>query len=200
MQTEGGPVSPRTLSVATAHLNPRIRCRGLSSSEMWTHRDQLTNSQIPLTDQALVREQHLERLVNHPHSETSKAPRSDLRSSPSITVGNLVYLYCDLNKSQSRDRYLVVLVDGKWRNVRKFVGSQLRNVSYRVRKNECYKVTPFRVHTPWRPCEEESSDSDLDVGVDQSPPTDGRGLPNEAEPSPESCPLPPGVRCNGQNK
>ena len=194
LQPEGGPVSHRTLSVPTAHLNSRIRWRGLSFSEMWTQRDQFTNSQIPITDQALIREQHLQRLVNHPHCETSKAPRSDLRSSPSITVGDLVYLFCDRNRSQSRDRYLVVLVDGEWCNVRKFVGSQLRNVSCRVRKNECYKVAPFRVHTPWRPSKEEFSDSGRDVGVDESPPTDGRGLPNDEEPSAESRPLPaPGI-------
>ena len=191
LQPEGGTVSPRTLSVATAHLNSRIRSRGLSSREMWTQRDQFTNSQVPLTDQALIREQNLQRLVNHPHSETSKAPRGALRTSPSITVGDLVYLYCDRNKSRGRDRYLVVLVDGEWCNVRKFVGSQLRNVLYRVKKSECYKVAPFRVHTPWCPSEEESSDCDPDVGVDQSPPTDGRGLPIEEEPSPESGPLPP---------
>ena len=181
LQPEGGTVSPRTLSVATAHLNSRIRSRGLSSREMWTQRDQFTNSQVPLTDQALIREQHLQRLVNHPHGETLKAPRGALRSSPSITVGDLVYLYCDRNKSRGRDRYLVVLVDGEWCNVRKFVGSQLRNVSYRVQKSECYKVAPFRVHTPWYPSEEESSDCDPDVGVDQSPPTDGRGLPIDEE-------------------
>ena len=191
LQPEGGTVSPRTLSVATAHLNSRIRSRGLSSREMWTQRDQFTNSQVPLTDQALIREQHLQRLVNHPHSEASKALRGALRSSPSITVGDLVYLYCDRNKSRGRDRYLVVLVDGEWCNVRKFVGSQLRNVSYRVKKSECYKVAPFRVHTPWCPSEEESSDCDPDVGVDQSPPTDGRGLPIDEEPSPESGPLLP---------
>ena len=191
LQPEVGPVSPRTLFVVTAHLNSRIRGHGLSSREMWTQRDQSTNSQIPLTDQALIRELHLQRLVNHPHSETSKAPRSDLRSSPSITVGDLVYLYFHRNKCQSRDRYLVVLVDGEWCNVRKFVGSQLRNVSYRVKKNECYKVAPIRVHTPWRPSEEESSDCDLDIGVDQSPPIDDRGLPNDEEPSLESPPLPP---------
>jgi len=159
---------------------------------MWTQRDQFTNSQIPLTDQALIREQHLQRLVNHPHSETSKAPRGDLRSPPSIIVGDLIYLYCDRNKSQSCDQYLIVLVDGEWYNVRKFVGSQLRNISYRVKKNECYKVAPFRVHTPWRPSEEESSNCDLDIGVDQSPPADGQGLPNNEEKAPRYLHLPQG--------
>ena len=35
----GGPVSPVTLSVATATLNARIRSRGLSAREMWTEQD-----------------------------------------------------------------------------------------------------------------------------------------------------------------
>lgn len=60
-----------------------------------------------------------------------------------------------------------------------------------MKKNECYQVAPIRVHTPWRPSEEESSDCDLDIGVDQSPPIDDRGLPNDEEPSLESPPLPP---------
>ncbi|XP_078384150.1 LOW QUALITY PROTEIN: uncharacterized protein LOC144666624 [Oculina patagonica] len=190
LQPEGGPVSPRTLSVATANLNSRIRSRGLSAREMWTQRHQFTNSQIPLTNHALIREQHLQRLENHPHSETSKAPRVVFRSSPSISVGDLVYLYCDRNKSKSRDRYLVVLVDREWCNVRNFVGSQLRNVSYRVKKNECYKVAPFSVHTPRYLNDEDSSDCDPDVVESQPLPPPAPGIPIEIS-SPPSASVPP---------
>lgn len=44
---------------------------------------------------------------------------------------------------------------------------------------------------PWNASEEESSDNDPDVSVDQSPRTGGRELPNNKESSPKSCPLPP---------
>ena len=50
----GGAVTPLTLAVATAALNSHIRSRGLSSREMWTQRDQFSNAQIPLGDDALV--------------------------------------------------------------------------------------------------------------------------------------------------
>ena len=55
-------------------------------------------------------------------------------------MGDLVYLHTDLNKSQARNRYLVTSVDGIWCNFQKFIGSQLRNASYRIKKTECYKV------------------------------------------------------------
>ena len=62
----GGAVSPLTLAVATSTLNSRIRSRGLSSREMWTHRDQFLNQQLPLADDHLIALQHEQRLSNHP--------------------------------------------------------------------------------------------------------------------------------------
>lgn len=52
-EPRGRLVSPKTLSIVTACLNSRIRSRGLSTREMWTQRDQFTNSQVPLADQDL---------------------------------------------------------------------------------------------------------------------------------------------------
>lgn len=54
---------------------------------------------------------------------------------------DVVYLRCDLNKSKSRDRYLVTEVDPQWFYIRKFAGKQLRQTSYRVKYTDCYKVT-----------------------------------------------------------
>ena len=136
----GGPISPLTLAVATTNLNTRIRNRGLSAREMWFQRDQFTNSQIPVDDLKLLREQHSFRLHNHPASERSKAPGRSSPTPPAIDVGDLVYLTSDGSKNRARDRYLVVSVDGLWCNVRKFVGSQLRSSSYRVKRTECYLV------------------------------------------------------------
>ena len=70
----GGAVFPLTLAVSTSVLNSRTRSRGLSSREMWTQRDQLSNQQLPLADDHLIALQHEQRLSNHPHSERSKPP------------------------------------------------------------------------------------------------------------------------------
>jgi len=120
---EGGPISPLSLAVASANLNTRICNRGLSSREMWFERDQFNNSQIPLTDLQLIRQQHSSRLSKHPASESSKAPGCSPRAPATVQAGDLVYITSDASKTRARDRYLVVSIDGSWCNVRKFAGS-----------------------------------------------------------------------------
>lgn len=159
-------VSPLLLSLATARLNTRIRGRGLSSREMWTQRDQFFNRQIPVEDHNLILRQNATRLANHPHSETSKAPSGRVLLPPHVTTGDLVYLHLDRNKSMARDRYLVVSVENPWCNIRKFVGNQLRQSSYRVKKKDCFKVEPSdcpsRTHSH-SPSEPHDSDVDEDM-------------------------------------
>ena len=150
------------LAIATASLNSRIRSRGLSAREIWTQRGQFTNSQIPHADQGLILKQHENRLHNHPHSERSKAPLSKLNNPQSIEVGDLLYQNSDRNKSCSRDRYLVVSVENNWCNVRKFVGLQLRNFSYRVKTCECYKVLTARDHSTSYPSQKDDNGSSSD--------------------------------------
>ena len=136
------------LSIATANLNTRIRNRGFSARELWTQRDQFTNEQLPLTDYDLIRQQHSLRNANHAPSQLSKSPSHTVSKALNIDVGDIVYLYCDRNKSRSRCRYLVVSVDGVWLNVSKFIGNQLRATSYRVKRTECYKVAAHTLDPP----------------------------------------------------
>lgn len=164
-QPRAGPVSARLLATATACLNSRIRSRGLSAREMWTQRDQFTCAQLPMADEELIRQQHIERLRNHPHSEKSKAPHGRIPDPVSVEVGHLVYLHVDRNKSCGRDRYLVTSVQGLWCDLRKFAGSQLRDATYRVKKNDCYKVSPtypITSHTS-NDNDEGSGDEDMEL-------------------------------------
>ena len=137
----GGLINHKTLAVATARLNSRIRSRGLSAREMWLQRDMFTNSQIPLSDYDLIMNQHDERSRNHKYSEKAKAPGRSLPPDNRIDIGDIVYLYRDNNKHKARDRYLVTAVEGTWCNIRKFVGHQLRKSAYRVKKSELYKAS-----------------------------------------------------------
>ena len=147
-QPTGGAVTQLVLSIATANLNTRIRNRGFSARELWTQRDQFTNEQLPLTDYDLIRQQHSLRNANHAPSQLSKSPSHTVSKALNIDVGDIVYLYCDRNKSRSRCRYLVVRVDGVWLNVSKFIGNQLRATSYRVKRSECYKVAAHTLDPP----------------------------------------------------
>lgn len=108
---------------------------------MWTQRDQFSNNQLPVADHELILSQQELRQKNHIHSERAKCPSGRFPALPNLCVGDVVYLRCDLNKSKSRDRYLVAEVDPPWCNIRKFAGNELRQTSYRVKYTDCYKVT-----------------------------------------------------------
>ncbi|KAK3105126.1 hypothetical protein FSP39_017698 [Pinctada imbricata] len=133
-------VNTVSLCLALSAVNTRIRSNGLSAREMLTHRNQFTNAQIPVCDRDIILDKHQARLKNHPFSEVSKAPKEKRPDTPSIDIGDLVYLHRDRNKSRARDRYLVVASEAEWCSIRKFVGNQLRNCSYRVKKSECFRV------------------------------------------------------------
>jgi hypothetical protein len=118
---DGSSVTPVELSLAISRLNSRLRRRGISAHEMWTHRDQFSNAQLPINDLDIIAAQHKQRLDNHPHSERSKNPRKSIAvpSAQNITVGDLVYLSTDRDKTKSRSRYLVVSVEHPWCFVKK---------------------------------------------------------------------------------
>lgn len=136
----GRPVTEVGLAIATARLNSRLRFSGLSSRELWTQRNQFTHEQLPLSDSQFILAKHDLRSSNHPFSEMSKNPRGLVPNSPSLQVGDLVYLVSDKDKSRARDRYLVVSTDSPWCFVKKFSGSQLRASSYKVKLSECFPV------------------------------------------------------------
>ena len=83
---------------------------------MWFQRAHFTNAQLPILDYNLISEQHSQKLTNHSYSEQSKAPGHSKAVEARISIGNIVYLYCDKNKSRAQDRYLVTSsVVVKWR-------------------------------------------------------------------------------------
>ena len=96
----------------------------------------------PGLDQQLKADQQLLRKQNHPHSQSSKNPKGRLPKNSLVIPGDIVYLYADKDSSRARSRYLVSAVDGEWCIIRKFAGNQLRNVTYCVKRNECYAVPP----------------------------------------------------------
>ena len=90
-----------------------------------------------------------------------------------------MYLHNEITKSHVRDRYLVVSVEGKWCNIRKFIGQQLCSISYRVRWSECFKI-------PYQP---------LDQHLFHPSGTDNELSDDEAGPGERLCqpPEPPNI-------
>ena len=72
VQPQSGSITSLSLARATSHLNSRFRSRGMSAREMWYQRDQFDNSQLPVHDIDLIRQQQFARTTNHPYSIKSK--------------------------------------------------------------------------------------------------------------------------------
>ena len=165
---DGGPISNCTLALATANMNARVRRDGLSSFEIWTQRDQVTGVQLPICDQDIIQNQHQSRLRNHLPSAKSKARGKHSVHNTPLTVGSLVYIDSDKDKTKARNKYIIVSVDGEWCRVQKFVKSQYRSKPYNVKMSEIYPISTNVLHTNNGPqnCFEESSESDVEFTDD----------------------------------
>lgn len=69
-------------------------------------------------------------------------------------------IHCDLNKTKSRDRYLVLSIDYQWCNIRRFAGQQFRQSSYRVKISDGFKVTVISNPAMLADKSDESSDEE----------------------------------------
>ena len=65
----------------------------------------------------MIHAQHQKRTDNHPHSERAKTPTGSVGPSCDASVGDLVYVYSDRNKSRARNWYMVTSIEGNWCNM-----------------------------------------------------------------------------------
>ena len=193
----GEPLSQLGLSIAISRLNSRIRRQGLSAYECWTHRDQYSNTQLPIDDTDIIRTQHQQRLKNHPFSEQSKCPTESRAYTPShkIAVGDLVYLRTERDKTKARNRYLVVSIDHPWCFIKKFTNTQIRSVSYKVRLSECYRVPSEVKQATGNRTVESDSENEMQCLVDSVPvePQPPPSIPDDLKLQPSSPSTPPTI-------
>ncbi len=161
-QPEGGPISAETLANITSQLNARLRVCGLSSWEIYHRRDQFSGAQINFPDDLLSREKQLVRESNHDPSAKCKARGGPPAVPATISVGSLVYIKSEHDKSHARDRYIVVSVDNKTCTVEKLVKSQLRSKRYILKLTEVYPVVPTVIESSPIADSATSSDSEFE--------------------------------------
>ena len=141
LSPEGGPISHTTLALATSLCNSRIRREGLSSLELWTQRDQITGDQLTISDSKVIKNQSDSRKMNHITSAISKFKGKHISNDPGLTVGSLVYVRKEREKTQARCKYIIVSIDGEWCKISKFVKSQIRAKQYKVKLSEIYPIS-----------------------------------------------------------
>ena len=160
----GGPISSTTLTLATRNLNSRIRSSGLSATELWTQRDQFSGEQLAISDRDIIHEQLRRRLANNPSSAKSKGGKPSPLDRITLSVGDLVYLKGERDKTKARERYIVCDIEGEWGTLRKFTKDQFRSRTYNIRLTECYKVPcsvpPCGPKDPVRGLEETTAETD----------------------------------------
>ncbi|ESO99090.1 hypothetical protein LOTGIDRAFT_176515, partial [Lottia gigantea] len=130
---------------------------------------------------------HESRLRNHPYSQSSKTQvktpsRQSHLSKPSPSVGDLVYLTTDRDKTRGRSRYLVTNIDKGWCFVRKFTGNQLRSLPYKVKLCACIPITNFYSDMTINPQEDSLSDDEVCTIPLSSPPDESLCVPTPHSP------------------
>ena len=111
LNPSGGPISNRTLAIATENLNNRLRANNRSALEIWMSRDKSSGDNLALNDQDLAKAQHERRKQSQKSSakyEARGAPQTEI---PEIKAGMLVYIKSDKSKSNVRPPYAVLAVD-----------------------------------------------------------------------------------------
>ena len=136
LQPHGGKISETTLAQAIGNINSLVRHHKLSATEAWTKRDKLTGDPLNIEDAELIKLKYSQRCNNHEASAKHKARGKIASPFPNINVGQLVYLYSDGSKLQSREKYLVTAVDDDTVLVQKFTKDQFRNRQYRVKRSD----------------------------------------------------------------
>ena len=104
---------------------------------MWFRREQHTNSCINApNDVDLINSQHENRLKSHSYDKNKHGRKPP--PTPTLNTGDIVYLRTEGNKSQARNRYLVVSIESPFCYVRKFTDTQFRKKTYKVKFSDCF--------------------------------------------------------------
>ena len=122
-----------------------------------------TGEQIPLSDRELVIQKHKQRCENHQPSAYYKSRQKLSSTPPVISVGDLVYLYQDRDKTKAREKYLVTKVHDQKISIQKFTSNQLRSKEYVVDSSDIIKVEPYQFPQYYSTNHYTSSDDDDEI-------------------------------------
>ena len=166
----GGKVTDLLLAEAISNLNDRIRSSGLSAREIWTKRDQFTGKQLPVNDGKLIVQKVEERNRSHKSSSKYRSRGKSEAVYPEVSIGELVYINSDRDKTKRRDRYIVVkqkdtiVLRPNTVCLQKFSGSQLRSRHYIVNLADVIKV-PIQNDSHVKYTDVSSEDDELQPGL-----------------------------------
>ena len=181
---KGRDVVPYASSSTTNFIHHPVQCcfptqfplTGLSSWEIFHQRDQFSGKPINMPDDVIRDAKAKSRETNHIFSAKHKARGGPLTINAAITVGCLVYIKSEHDKTKPRDRYIVVTLDRDSCSLQKLLKSQIRSKRYDLKLTEVEPVvTPSNELDMPLPQSLEESDSDtvdIELPEDQVPTND----------------------------
>ena len=159
IRPEGGKISTTELAMILASINSRIRSSGFSALEVWTQRDMYSGDQISINIPKLSESKYTDRVKQHLPSAKYKSRGHIIESPAQVSIGDIVYLVQDRDKTRSRPKYMVSEICDNECFVRKFTHNQFRGKLYRVRLSDLIsvpKTVPSQVSSPnlntWEHC------------------------------------------------
>ena len=149
MCPNGGKISEYTLAMALNNMNSLIRQSKLSAREAWTKRDMSTGEELCVDDEVLINMKYSNRCNSHESSSKYKSRGKELKPSPLLETGMIVYIYSDRSKLKSREKYLITQVLEEFVKVQKFTKDQFRNREYKVKKSDLI-ILPNQTKNPYQ--------------------------------------------------
>ena len=141
VKPDGGKISNTDLSIILSSINSRIRFSGYSAIEIWTQREMLSGNKIELDLKSLSEAKYQQRIKQHLPSARYKSRGLLEEKTVHATVGDIVYLLQDRDKTRSRPKYVISdILDKDFCSVHKFTTNQLRGKTYRVKLCDLIKV------------------------------------------------------------
>jgi hypothetical protein len=140
----------------------------------------LTGENITIDDCELINKKFKQRQQQHEPSAKYKARGKIKEKKVCVAVGDIIYLYCDRDKTKGRDRYIVMDVKGEHCTVQKLLERQFRGKRYKVHNTEIIKVqhdenftsTPSDSDSDSLAVDRSKADDDVDSSHDESQDSD----------------------------
>ena len=138
----------KTLAKATNIVNERVRGSGFSSKEILFSRDQWTQENLNLRDEAFVEDTMKKRIKDNEYSSKSKATIKKPAARANANEGQLVFLKQDGSKTNKRDLYLILSTDATTDSIticklintfsNKTACLQPHNITYKVKQSDVF--------------------------------------------------------------
>ena len=109
--SSNGMIDLKVLTKATSVVNEKVRHQGLTAKEILFSRDQFSQTNLQLDDNAIVQDKMMKRVQGNAANAKSKAQVKTASKAANAKKGQVVFLKHEISKHLRREMYLVLDTD-----------------------------------------------------------------------------------------